>query len=69
MLFRSSACEPRPARALAHAQAWARDCSGAVLATGSVYLVGALLGELTRELPDRDHLRPAVERHRSGQAR
>ena len=67
--FDASACEPRPARALAQAQAWARERRGAVLATGSVYLVGALLGELTRELPDRDHLRPPVERHRSGQAR
>jgi dihydrofolate synthase/folylpolyglutamate synthase len=39
-----AACEPRPERALAAARAWARERGGAVLATGSVYLVGALLG-------------------------
>jgi dihydrofolate synthase/folylpolyglutamate synthase len=38
-----AACEPRPERALAAARAWARERGGAVLATGSVYLVGALL--------------------------
>ncbi len=38
-----AACEPRPERALEAAQAWARERGGAVLATGSVYLVGALL--------------------------
>jgi dihydrofolate synthase / folylpolyglutamate synthase len=46
--FEASACEPRPARALEQAQAWAREHAGAVLATGSVYLVGDLLGELER---------------------
>jgi len=44
--FEQVACEPRPARALAEAQRWARERSGAVLATGSVYLVGELLGNL-----------------------
>jgi dihydrofolate synthase/folylpolyglutamate synthase len=39
-------CEPRPERALVHAQRWAREQGGAVLATGSVYLVGALLAGL-----------------------
>ena len=35
--------EPRPARALAAARRWAAQPAGAVLATGSVYLVGELL--------------------------
>jgi dihydrofolate synthase / folylpolyglutamate synthase len=39
-------CEPRPGRALAEAQRWAKERAGAVLATGSVYLVGDLLGQL-----------------------
>jgi len=46
--FDASACESKPARALAQAQGWAREHAGAVLATGSVYLVGELLGELAR---------------------
>ncbi|HSZ14308.1 MAG TPA: cyanophycin synthetase [Solirubrobacteraceae bacterium] len=46
--FDVSVCEPRPARALAQAQEWARAHQGAVLATGSVYLVGDLLRELAR---------------------
>jgi dihydrofolate synthase / folylpolyglutamate synthase len=43
-------CEPRPARALAQARRWAgeRPDARAVLATGSVYLIGELLGELDR---------------------
>ena len=46
--FEAVTCEPRPRRALAQAQAWARAYDGgppapAVLATGSVYLVGDLL--------------------------
>jgi dihydrofolate synthase/folylpolyglutamate synthase len=41
--FEASICEPRPSRALAAAQRWARERGGAVLATGSVYLVGELL--------------------------
>jgi dihydrofolate synthase/folylpolyglutamate synthase len=44
--FAASACEPRPERALSEAQRWARERGGAVLATGSVYLVGHLLGRL-----------------------
>lgn len=44
--FDATSCEPRPSRALAQARDWAREHSGAVLATGSVYLVGELLGEL-----------------------
>ena len=44
--FDSVACEQTPARALAQAQRWARACGGAVLVTGSVYLVGDLLAEL-----------------------
>lgn len=44
--FDAVSCEPRPASALAQAQSWARERSGAVLATGSVYLVGDLLAEL-----------------------
>jgi dihydrofolate synthase/folylpolyglutamate synthase len=45
--FEQVACEPRPAQALAEAQQWAREHGGAVLATGSVYLVGELLGSLS----------------------
>lgn len=41
--FEAVACEPRAQRALAQAQAWALEQGGAVLATGSVYLVGELL--------------------------
>ncbi|HVR06081.1 MAG TPA: cyanophycin synthetase [Solirubrobacteraceae bacterium] len=44
--FAEALCEPDPSRALAQAQAWARgerDAAAAVLATGSVYLVGELL--------------------------
>jgi dihydrofolate synthase/folylpolyglutamate synthase len=44
--FEASACEPRPARALAEARRWAAERGGGVLATGSVYLVGALIGQL-----------------------
>jgi len=45
--FDAVACEPEPARALAEAQRWARERGdgAAVLATGSVYLVGALLDD------------------------
>jgi dihydrofolate synthase/folylpolyglutamate synthase len=44
--FDATVCEPRPSRALAQARSWAREHAGAVLVTGSVYLVGELLGEL-----------------------
>jgi dihydrofolate synthase / folylpolyglutamate synthase len=43
--FQAIVCEPRPARALAQARAWAATRGAATLATGSVYLVGDLLGE------------------------
>jgi dihydrofolate synthase / folylpolyglutamate synthase len=46
--FNAVVCEPEPARALAEAQHWARErgAGAAVLATGSVYLVGDLLAHL-----------------------
>jgi dihydrofolate synthase / folylpolyglutamate synthase len=48
--FADSECEPQPQAALAAAQTWARsEPSAAVLATGSVYLVGALLGAAKAE--------------------
>jgi dihydrofolate synthase/folylpolyglutamate synthase len=49
--FEAVACEPRPAQALEQARAWALEHAGAVLATGSVYLVGELLGELAHATP------------------
>jgi dihydrofolate synthase / folylpolyglutamate synthase len=42
--FAAAKTEPRPGRALADAQRGARRRGAAVLATGSVYLVGELLG-------------------------
>jgi dihydrofolate synthase/folylpolyglutamate synthase len=44
--FEESVCEPKPARALEQARRWASEHHGAVLATGSVYLVGDLLAQL-----------------------
>jgi len=44
--FDAAVCEPRPARALEAARRWAREHGGAVLATGSVYLVGDLFDQL-----------------------
>ena len=46
--FDAVVCEPEPWRALTAAQRWARERGdgAAVLATGSVYLVGDLLGRL-----------------------
>jgi dihydrofolate synthase/folylpolyglutamate synthase len=44
--FDAVACEPKPGRALAQARRWAREHGGAVLATGSIYLVGDLLDQL-----------------------
>jgi dihydrofolate synthase/folylpolyglutamate synthase len=44
--FEATATEPRPARALEQARRWAHEHGGAVLVTGSVYLVGELLGQL-----------------------
>jgi dihydrofolate synthase/folylpolyglutamate synthase len=46
--FEATECEPKPAHALEHARRWAVEHGGAVLATGSVYLVGALLAERQR---------------------
>jgi dihydrofolate synthase/folylpolyglutamate synthase len=43
--FEAVVCDPKPARALAAARRWASEHGGAVLATGSVYLVGDLLGK------------------------
>jgi dihydrofolate synthase / folylpolyglutamate synthase len=48
--FEAVVCEPTPSRALAEARRWAGGCAGAVLVTGSVYLVGELLGGLDEEL-------------------
>lgn len=49
--FEQATCEPQPAAALVAAQSWARSrpSAGAVLASGSVYLVGDLLSH-AREL-------------------
>jgi dihydrofolate synthase/folylpolyglutamate synthase len=44
--FEGAASEPEPRRALDEAQRWARAHGGAVLVTGSVYLIGDLLGAL-----------------------
>jgi dihydrofolate synthase / folylpolyglutamate synthase len=44
--FEAVACEPRPSRALEEARRWASGRHGAVLATGSVYLAGDLLGRV-----------------------
>jgi dihydrofolate synthase / folylpolyglutamate synthase len=52
--FEAVVCEPDPAGALADAQAWARERGGAVLVTGSVYLVGELLARLADGLTAQD---------------
>lgn len=44
--FGATYCEPNPASALAAASAWAAEEPGIVLATGSVYLIGALMHEI-----------------------
>ena len=44
--FDAVACEPTPWLALSQARRWASERGGAVLATGSVYLVGDLLARL-----------------------
>jgi dihydrofolate synthase/folylpolyglutamate synthase len=54
--FTEVVTEPRPARALSQARQWARSNGGAVLATGSVYLVGELIGEAEA---GESHERPA----------
>lgn len=58
--FDAVACEARPSSALEQAQRWAREHDGAVLATGSVYLVGELLAELG-ESDTRDAVRALPE--------
>jgi dihydrofolate synthase / folylpolyglutamate synthase len=57
-------CEPQPANALLEAQSWARAQTGgaAVLATGSVYLVGDLLRQ-ARRLGLYADMEPIGERH------
>jgi dihydrofolate synthase/folylpolyglutamate synthase len=52
--FAEVLCEPNARRALAQAQNWARERGAAVLATGSVYLVGDLLEELEIERSGED---------------
>jgi dihydrofolate synthase / folylpolyglutamate synthase len=44
--FDAGVCEPTPSRALEQARTWATEHHGVVLVTGSVYLVGDLLGRL-----------------------
>ncbi len=46
--FERAESQPSPANALADAQRWASERGGAVLATGSVYLVGELLAQAAR---------------------
>jgi dihydrofolate synthase/folylpolyglutamate synthase len=58
--FEEVECEPRAERALAQAQAWARARGGAVLATGSVYLVGELLAGVANAVDARDALRSSA---------
>ena len=66
--FERAACEPHPAKALAAAQSWARtlEGGGAVLASGSIYLVGDLLAH-ARELGLHAALEPIGEREESGE--
>jgi dihydrofolate synthase / folylpolyglutamate synthase len=47
--FADAGCDPDPVRALAQARRWASERAGAVLVTGSVYLVGDLLGDAHQE--------------------
>jgi dihydrofolate synthase/folylpolyglutamate synthase len=64
--FDAVTCEPTPWRALAQARRWAGQREGAVLVTGSVYLVGDLLGRLegtsTDTLSEPQALRPSPGR-------
>jgi dihydrofolate synthase / folylpolyglutamate synthase len=66
--FEQAICEPQPAKALAAAQSWARtrEAGGAVLASGSVYLVGDLLAR-ARELGLHTGLESVDEREESAQ--
>jgi dihydrofolate synthase / folylpolyglutamate synthase len=65
--FEQSACEPQPVKALAAARDWARERGAAVLATGSVYLVGDLLAH-AKEL-DLDFATGLGERDEQGERR
>jgi dihydrofolate synthase / folylpolyglutamate synthase len=58
--FTHAACEPRPAEALRAARRWASERGGAVLATGSVYLVGELLASVQERGPAQES--PAARR-------
>jgi dihydrofolate synthase/folylpolyglutamate synthase len=60
--FKDASCDADPARALAQAQGWARSRGGAVLATGSVYLVGDLLARTPAAGAETE----AAERSRAG---
>jgi dihydrofolate synthase/folylpolyglutamate synthase len=60
--FEAASSEPDPSRALAEARSWARSRGAAVLATGSVYLVGDLLG---RWLSSSTIQRSQADSHRS----
>jgi dihydrofolate synthase / folylpolyglutamate synthase len=70
--FEDVACQPQPRRALALAREWAKAQvqGGAVLATGSIYLVGDLLGEMAEaevakaEVAEADASRGATARER-----
>jgi len=67
--FEQAACELHPGKALAAAQSWARaqEGGGAVLATGSVYLVGDLLAQ-ARELGLHTGLEEAGKREEQAQS-
>jgi dihydrofolate synthase/folylpolyglutamate synthase len=52
--FAEVICEPSARRALSAARDWARERGAAVLATGSVYLVGDLLAALEIDRPRED---------------
>jgi dihydrofolate synthase/folylpolyglutamate synthase len=51
--FDAAVCEPKPSQALEQARRWALEHGGAVLATGSVYLAGDLLGGMRSATIDR----------------
>jgi dihydrofolate synthase / folylpolyglutamate synthase len=64
--FAGAECEADPRLALDCARQWARGRAGAVLATGSVYLVGELLGAIAERREDR--ARVATARRLEGSA-
>jgi dihydrofolate synthase / folylpolyglutamate synthase len=74
--FERSTCEPNPARALKAARDWARtrEPGGAVLASGSIYLIGDLMGcagelglDLGADTPSESN-EPASRAERSAEA-